>query len=158
MLESCKTAQERWGGVHELIDRWLHARQELLVHYFSVEGLDPYAPTETPLTVKIQAFCQVLVDYLSTGHFEIYEQLIQEAIEFGDGSEALAQKIIPQIQLTTDSLLNFNDKYADAEKVEQQQEQLDPDLEKLGETMAARFELEDQLIQSLHEVHRDRVA
>ena len=30
MLESCKNAQERWGGVHQLIDRWLQERQELI--------------------------------------------------------------------------------------------------------------------------------
>ena len=28
MLDSCTTAQERWGGVHKLIDRWLaHGQQ-----------------------------------------------------------------------------------------------------------------------------------
>ena len=26
MLESCQNAQERWGGVHLLIDRWLQER------------------------------------------------------------------------------------------------------------------------------------
>ncbi|MDP1165769.1 Rsd/AlgQ family anti-sigma factor, partial [Klebsiella pneumoniae] len=25
MLESCQNAQERWGGVHKLIDSWLKA-------------------------------------------------------------------------------------------------------------------------------------
>ena len=30
MLESCRNAQERWGGVHQLIDRWLHERQQLV--------------------------------------------------------------------------------------------------------------------------------
>ena len=28
MLESCQNAQERWGGVHLLIDRWLQERKE----------------------------------------------------------------------------------------------------------------------------------
>ncbi|MEC8915981.1 MAG: Rsd/AlgQ family anti-sigma factor, partial [Pseudomonadota bacterium] len=31
MLEDCKTAQERWGGVHALIDRWLEQRYDMLV-------------------------------------------------------------------------------------------------------------------------------
>ncbi|TFY89649.1 Rsd/AlgQ family anti-sigma factor, partial [Pseudomonas kairouanensis] len=30
MLESCQNAQERWGGVHKLIDRWLLERHELI--------------------------------------------------------------------------------------------------------------------------------
>ena len=31
MLEDCKNALERWGGVHVLIDRWLDQRRQLLV-------------------------------------------------------------------------------------------------------------------------------
>ena len=31
MLENCKTARERWGGVSVIIDRWLQERQDLLV-------------------------------------------------------------------------------------------------------------------------------
>ena len=27
MLETCRTSQERWGGVHQLIDRWLADRE-----------------------------------------------------------------------------------------------------------------------------------
>ena len=30
MLESCQNAQERWGGVHLLIDRWLQERRGTL--------------------------------------------------------------------------------------------------------------------------------
>jgi len=30
MLENCQSAKERWGGVSEIIDRWLQERQELL--------------------------------------------------------------------------------------------------------------------------------
>jgi regulator of sigma D len=31
MLENCKSAKERWGGVSEIIDRWLEERQQMLV-------------------------------------------------------------------------------------------------------------------------------
>ena len=31
MLEDTKTALERWGGVHTLIDRWLEQRRDMLV-------------------------------------------------------------------------------------------------------------------------------
>ncbi|MFC6977386.1 Rsd/AlgQ family anti-sigma factor [Microbulbifer taiwanensis] len=36
MLENCKSARERWGGVSEIIDRWLHSRQALLVRFCSL--------------------------------------------------------------------------------------------------------------------------
>jgi len=36
MLENCQSAKERWGGVNDIIDRWLHERQQLLVEYLPV--------------------------------------------------------------------------------------------------------------------------
>ncbi len=33
MLENCQTLQQHWGGVSEVIDRWLEERRELLVKY-----------------------------------------------------------------------------------------------------------------------------
>ncbi|MFT6421094.1 MAG: regulator of sigma D, partial [Porticoccus sp.] len=33
MLENCKSAKERWGGVSQLIDQWLEERQEMLVRF-----------------------------------------------------------------------------------------------------------------------------
>lgn len=45
MLESCQNAQERWGGVHKLIDSWLKARHEL-VRAFDALGAKPEALAE----------------------------------------------------------------------------------------------------------------
>lgn len=72
MLESCQNAQERWGGVHLLIDRWLQERHELVRAYDDL-GEKPEALSEN--RKPLQEFCGVLVDYVSAGHFEIYEQL-----------------------------------------------------------------------------------
>ena len=36
MLKDLQSARERWGGVSEVIDRWLKERQELLVRYCDV--------------------------------------------------------------------------------------------------------------------------
>src|SRR5690554_2485066 len=99
MLENCRNARERWGGVSELIDRWLKERQELLVHYCELSALTDYSQTDM-LREKFIRLCEVLVDYVSTGHFEIYDQLIREAREFNDGGEELAAKVYPRIQET----------------------------------------------------------
>ena len=74
MLESCRNAQERWGGVHLLIDRWLHERHALINAYHELH-------TDRDATARqaLQRFCEYLVDYVSAGHFEIYEQLLAEA-------------------------------------------------------------------------------
>lgn len=81
MLESCQNAQERWGGVHLLIDRWLQEREELIAAYDKL-GAKPQALSED--RKPLQEFCGVLVDYVSAGHFEIYEQLTGEAKAFND--------------------------------------------------------------------------
>ena len=107
MLESCQTAQERWGGVHLLIDRWLQERRELIRAYDDL-GDKPEALGES--RKPLQEFCGVLVDYVSAGHFEIYEHLTGEAKAFIDkrGLE-LADTIYPRIDVITEKLLAFND-------------------------------------------------
>lgn len=155
MLEKCKNAKERWGGVHHLIDNWLSERQELIMLMVAINGLNEYTPKNTPLSVKIQAFCQVMMDYLSAGHFEIYEQLMREADEFHDeNGKALINRLYPKIEATTDLALQFNDDY-DTEHCEQKLNDLPKRLSELGEALEVRFELEDQLIESLHNVHKN---
>ena len=107
MLESCKNAQERWGGVHLLIDRWLQERNEL-IKAFDALGDTPQALVED--RKRLQDFCGLLVDYTSAGHFEIYEQLTDEAKAFNDkrGLE-LADTIWPRIDEITQKALDFND-------------------------------------------------
>ena len=83
MLERCKSAKERWGGVSGLIDGWLNERQNIIVLYCSMTGLDHTTEDDRPLQDKLRNFCQLLVDYVSAGHFEIYEQLEREARDLG---------------------------------------------------------------------------
>ncbi|MFZ2320265.1 MAG: Rsd/AlgQ family anti-sigma factor, partial [Pseudomonas sp.] len=59
MLESCQNAQERWGGVHLLIDRWLQERHEL-VKAFAVLNETTQAPAVN--AADVQRFCEILVD------------------------------------------------------------------------------------------------
>ena len=81
MLEDCKSALERWGGVHKLIDRWLDERRELLVHFVELkEACD--AELEAVSKAQIDRFSELLMDYISAGHFEIYPQLREEAKAF----------------------------------------------------------------------------
>ncbi len=146
MLESCQNAQERWGGVHKLIDSWLKARHEL-VRAFDALGAKPEALAQN--CESLQDFCGVLVDYVSTGHFEIYEQLTSEAKAFNDkrGLE-LAETIYPRIDVITEKLLAFND-LCDARKCVAEK------FKELGGLLHERFELEDCLIEVLHNAHKE---
>ena len=154
MLEGCKSAKERWGGVSEIIDRWLNARQELIVLYCSVNGVNDFHEDKRPIANKLKEMCQILVDYVSTGHFEVYDQLVQEGLEFDDGSIELAKNIIPELEKNTQVCLDFNDDCENLSSISQ----LQSSLSELGESLEERFSLEDKLIEVLHESHREMVS
>ena len=158
MLEGYESAKERWGGVHDIIDRLLGERQELLVLFVAIKGLKPFSPRETPVSIKIQAFCQVLMDYCSAGHFEVYEQLVKEAQEFDDGSIDLAKKYYPRLEQITEKCVAFNDDYQTAENCIENMAELSKDLSALGELLEERFLIEDELIEALHNSHKEIVA
>lgn len=152
MLENCRNARERWGGVNDLIDRWLKERQELLVQYCELSEAARGAQTVV-MREQLERLCDILVDYVSAGHFEVYEQLMNEAREFNDGGVELAVRLYPKIQETTEVVLNFNERF----EADRTQEELTADLSELGEALETRFELEDYLIERLHTVHGSKV-
>lgn len=155
MLEKCKDAKERWGGVSQIIDNWLDERQTLISLYVHL----PEHPIDDQLNDNIAGFCQVMMDYLSFGHFEVYEQLLLEGHEYNDGSLENAQALLPKIQNTTDIALDFNDDCAQRMQFSVQSiREFSEKLSRLGEALEERFELEDQMIQILHTSHRDVVT
>jgi regulator of sigma D len=137
MLESCRNAQERWGGVHLLIDRWLQERHELINAFdqLRVENSDDARKALVRL-------CELLLDYVSAGHFEIYEQLIGEAEAFGD------ERGITEVALA------FNDRCDQGDCLNSPG--LEGELQRLGQLLQERFELEDCLIEVLHNAHQQQ--
>ncbi len=154
MLDNC-TIEERWTGVNALIERWLQARQAVIVEFCALSGVHELNSQPDSSNTRLLNFCEQLVDYLSSGHFEVYYELIREAEAFADGSAELAKSLMPQITATTETAMHFHDHYAEAEG---EIDELPRNLSKLGEILEARFELEDQLIDTLHEAHRELVA
>lgn len=150
MLESCKNAQERWGGVHQLIDRWLSERRELLVSYNRLSQALHNKGKVT--TAKVEEFRQFLVDYLSAGHFEIFEQLMHEAEAFNDLSALkLLETTLPWLHESTQLLMRDEDHLAPLSL-----NNLEETLGHTGELLAERFEQEDLLIARLHAAHAPR--
>jgi len=155
MLENCKTAKERWGGVSEIIDRWLQERQDMLVLYCALSNLHETKDSDPSQGEQLQRLCQIMVDYVSAGHFEIYDQLIKEGQEFEDNAALEeASTLYDTIDKTTELVLDFNDKYQEIDDLTT----LPQDLSKLGEAFATRFEAEDRMIAVLHVAHKDLVA
>ena len=121
--------------------------------YCSLSGISNFSPDNAACMTKLRLFCQILMDYASAGHFEVYEQLLNEARAFQDGSEALLDRLYPQIAETTSTFIAFNDTYDTEAHSAQAFGKLKQALSHLGEDMATRFALEDQLINALHNAH-----
>jgi regulator of sigma D len=156
MLTRLEKAQQKWGGSHTIIDKWLTERQELLVLYCKIAGFSPYDKKDhaLPDQLQIQTFCQILMDYLSAGHFEVYDDIAKACEQKGPKSQQLANELYPRISETTDIALDFNDKYAEVAK-DDLLDEFDNDLSKLGEALELRFELEDELIDNLYSNHTE---
>lgn len=146
-----RNPQQQFDAVEALLTRWLKERRELLGKYTEIAvGMDGLLEGEA-LDLRQRALCQQLVDYVSTGHFEVYLELFQEAESFADGSNAVAEKLMPAIGDTTEVILAYEEKYTsqDSDKAK-----LKRDLSSLGEVLESRFLLEDKLIAGLHNSHR----
>lgn len=154
MLTRVEKAQQKWGGSHTVIDKWLNERQKLIVLYCKVAGFAPYDKKDhaLPQPEEIQSFCQLLLDYISAGHFEVYDDIAKASEQKGPQSQALANAIYPRIADTTDVALDFNDKYAEVDEKDEL-EGFDNDLSVIGEALEARFALEDELIDNLFYNH-----
>jgi len=153
MLEDGKVTNKKWRGVSRLIDNWLDKRQKLLILYCSLNGVDRLNIDDRPINEKMLDLCQLLVDYVSEGHFEIYERL-QNAVLMEDNSETDiddGSKLLNKIQITTDICLDFNDdfdKFSDIPSLQKA-------VSKLGEILEDRFSFEDKLIQRLYKYKDD---
>lgn len=146
MLSKAKKGSDRRQRTRQLIDKMLAQREQLMALLCQVSGVEPFA-TEKPLPQLLEEFCQVLVDYIASGHFGLYER-IAVGTERRKAVVKLAQQSYAKIVDTTQVALDFNEKYDDL-KDRDDLEILQPDLWRLGEELATRIELEDKLIESL---------
>jgi regulator of sigma D len=142
--------EEKWGGVDSTIDGWLGARKLLLIQYCELAGLPPFDSelNALPDNQKITSFCATLMDYVSAGHFEVYDQIAQENQGI-QNKQQLFGELYPEITITTDIALSFNDNFADTNTAHDL-EVFDQQLSDLGQTLERRFAMEDQLIDNLH--------
>lgn len=140
--------QERRHSSRELVEKLVAERTEMLVLYCRIAGLDPFdkKASHAPGQELLQEFLQVLVDYLAAGHFSLYDR-ITSGTERRQGVVELARDLYPRIAETTQAALDFNDKY-DGRKLELT-EGFHADLSRLGELLAGRIAIEDQILSRL---------
>ena len=150
MLKDLQALKLHWGGVSDIVDRWLEARRELLVKYCDLIEIHDFDSANKNHGEKLKDFCEVMVDYVSVGHFEVYEELVKEAQAFSDKDGLrVGADLMDKIQPSTEAVLDFNDKYLATDDLDS----LSVDLSTVGESLEMRFECEDKMIEVLHSAH-----
>ena len=143
---------ERRERLHNTIESLVKLRQEVVVSYCQLSGVSSFSARDKE-SHKVEAdqlrrFCQIMVDYTAMGHFEVYQRII-EGKERRRAVKEVAADVYPAIAETTDYLVDFNDKYDAFEGTDEDLDMLAGDLSRLGEIIAIRGELEDQILAAL---------
>ena len=145
MSEGRADNNERRTRTREMVDKLLIERQEMLTLFCQVAGLEPYTPGEMNQR-KLRRFCQVLMDYMAFGHFEILAR-ISRGEEKRSSVMKVAEEVYEKILEATEYAVAFNDKYESP--TDDECKQVQNDLSILGEELAARIELEDRLVAAM---------
>jgi len=144
---------DRWRAVDVLLQRWLGDRQQLLGLLCELSGRARGGLRRAETRQMLDRFCEVLVDYVSAGHFEIYGALLEEGERLGARRCREAARLYASIVPTTVAALDFNEHYFGGGAGRPLMEELS----RLGQLLAERFDQEDALIWRLH-MPRRRVA
>ncbi|MBX8460996.1 sigma D regulator [Enterobacter sp. RIT637] len=145
MLNQLESLTERVRGSNKLVDRWLHVRKHLLVAYYNLVGIKPGKESFMRLNEKaLDDFCQRLVDYLSDGHFNIYERIIREME--GTTPYLAASKLYPLLEANTQQIMDYYDSTLENAIDHDNYLEFQQALSDLGEALEERFTLEDKLI------------
>jgi regulator of sigma D len=129
------------------INSLLNERQQVLVSMCELAELESREVPPSTVIDNLRSFNQKLVDYTALGHFEIYERIV-EGRERRGNIKRVADQVYPSISVTTQQIVDFNDKY-DGVDDEESLVDLYRDLSLIGETMADRIESEDMLLREI---------
>lgn len=138
--------KERRKSSHQMINKFVDERTQMLSLYSDLAAQHPFND-KAAISELLEQFCESLIDYTADAHFRLYRHL-DEKRERRQNVIAIASEVYPQIVETTQSILDFNDKYDEADH-ELTINSLEADLSNLGEKLADRIELEDRVIEAL---------
>ena len=147
MVSEYNAVTDRRSRSLEKLVTLVKTRTETLSLYTELANQRPFEADEITREA-LQEFCQSLIDYAASAHFQLY-RFISDKLERRVAVLEVADSIYPRIVQTTDRILRFNDKYESVDFLRGEKEALDlldTDLSNLGEALAERIQLEDQVI------------
>lgn len=126
----------------DLVEELREERSAVWALYCKMAGMKPFSNISS-MKPLLTEFSQLLIDYISLGHFGVYEHLLNDKKDEADAL-SLANELYPKFTSTTASAVDFTDEY-DGQSPSFNLDNFVKDLSKLGENLADRMELEDQL-------------
>lgn len=133
------------------IKQLIAERNNVLSQFYSLSSYtyNSEADDVDSLLETLQDFCQDMIDYVATGHFEIYRR-IEDGSERRTEMLELADELFHKITTTTKVAISFNDFYDVSDEFNKDiLNNLSTQLSELGENLAVRIELEDLFIDTL---------
>lgn len=143
---SVEQLEERRQTVRNKFHTLLETRTETLALFSTLVGMRPFKP-ETEVQLVLQEFCESLVDYCASAHFQLYSYSESDNEQRAAVRE-LTDQYYPRIVEITRLILKFNEKY-DCEEGCDSLSELDQDLAALGEALAERIQYEDKIIRAM---------
>ncbi len=136
--------QDRRQRLQHTLDELALERQQVLVDYREFADIDS-SQDKGQIAERLRHFCQDLIDYAALGHFELFERVI-DGTERRQEIKDIAEKFYGPLARTTEAIVAFNDKYdGDAQA---NVAQLAEDIDQLGQVLAERIDIEDDIIKS----------
>lgn len=138
--------EERRVQSRTIIESLIASRTETLAQYKDVMTYKPFEMNDT-LQEVLEDFCESMVDYTAKAHFNLYNYL-EEHKERRQSVLKIADSIYPELVDNTQKILDFHDMY-NSDVTEMQCDKLESCLNGVGELLADRINLEDDVIGAL---------
>jgi regulator of sigma D len=145
MSDSKFSIEQEETSVRQLVAELQDERSQVWSLYCQIAELKPIF-SSTEIRPILSNFLQLLIDYVSLGHFGVYEYLLTSPCQAS--RLAYAEKLYPAFSSTTASAISFNERYDNGNR-KFRVDNLARDLSALGENLAQRMELEDRLCSML---------
>ncbi len=138
--------KERRVQSRNVVESLVDSRTETLAQYKEVMSYQPFEMNET-LQEVLEDFCESMVDYSAKAHFNLYNYL-EENKERRQSVLKIADSVYPELVDNTQKILDFHDQYnSDVSALDC--DKLETCLNSVGELLADRISLEDDVISAL---------
>lgn len=138
--------EERRVQSRTIIESLIASRTETLAQYKDVMTYKPFEMNDT-LQEVLEDFCESMVDYTAKAHFNLYNYL-EVHKERRQSVLKVADSVYPELVANTQKILDFHDMY-NSDVTEMQCDKLENCLNGVGELLADRINLEDDVIGAL---------